>query len=111
MGKENRQVAEVSGNVLATQANLDRIISRTGNVVHQASFYMEHDFGGTKKVKSIRLKGPSEPGGDWLVVVSVDIDGYAMVGFHRDISMQAALEGSLQRILNGGIKWKDDEYA
>ena len=49
---------------------------------------------------------------DVLVTVAAeDDDGRRIVGFHADEDAYEALRGCLERIANGQMKWRPDEYS
>lgn len=63
------------------------------------------------EVVSLRVRFPENEDGDYLVTVrAVTEEGYR-VGFHGAETFQDALTGVLNRLYNGKMKWKEDEYA
>lgn len=102
---------EIPGNTIATAAMVDRIITKTGDVIHKTSFTLERWWEVDTRVKAIRFKNKGEPGVGWLVVITIDTREGPKVAFHEGDTFQSALEGMCKRILNGSLKWKDDQYA
>lgn len=102
---------EVPGNVLATAAMTERILSKTGLAVHQAAYSlerMEHD-GNT--IKAIRFMAKGGATGEWLAVITAVGEGGAVVAFHSGEGLTQVIEGTMNRLNNGSLKWKADEYA
>jgi len=63
------------------------------------------------ELRDIRLKAPSEEEGEWFVVVRAVLEGDPFVGFHNAFSAGDALRGAINRILNGKMKWRSDDYG
>lgn len=102
---------EVPGNVLATVAMTERILTKTGHVVHMANHSIERLEEGGEHVKAIRLTSRGRAAGEWLAIVTLSTSEGEFVAFHSGDGFQQTLEGTCQRIINGSLKWKEDEYA
>lgn len=63
------------------------------------------------RLVALKLRAPMEDSAEYLVVVSAYVDGRAMVGFSAGSTIMEALLICSRRILNGSIKWKEDQYA
>jgi hypothetical protein len=68
---------------------------------------------GPDEVRITRIKVilPARAPGETLVVVQGKIEETALVAFHRGDTSAEALAGALNRYHNGGLKWREDEYA
>lgn len=106
-----RNEIEVPGSVLATQANIERIMSKTANLLHWAGGVLDQPDVTGFHLKQIRIKCDLKGGGGWMAVVTALTPNGDQVAFHRGDDFREALEGVLSRIRNGSLKWKDDEYA
>lgn len=62
-------------------------------------------------IRSLRFKLPTEDDPRYLVVIKADTEQGSVVGFHGDDGFAATLQGTLNRLRNGSIKWKVDEYG
>lgn len=57
------------------------------------------------------FRGPQEPGGEILVVLrAIYHDGTKVVAFHSAYSLGDCVKGIADRLRNGSLKWKPDEY-
>lgn len=63
------------------------------------------------ELRDIRLKAPPEEEGEWFVIVRAVVQGDPFVGFHSAYSAGDALRGAVNRVLNGTMKWKADDYG
>lgn len=61
--------------------------------------------------KGMKIKSPQYPGGDFFVIVQVEVDGVAMVGFHSAGSLEGLLSSLKGKLANGKIKLQEDKYA
>jgi len=110
MGKD-KQYAEVPGNVLATQAEIERTLAATGSSVHMLDHLVAALFDEGVQIKAIRLKLPEAKYGEVMAVVTMEAEGVGYVGFHVDTSVANTLRGVSSRLKNRSFKWKEDEYA
>lgn len=102
---------EVSGNVLATQANIERHMARLAGSVHKADALMRGELGAAPHIRGIKFKAPTVDHGVWFVVVQAYIEDAPVVAFHSGSSFVEALEGTCNRLLNSSLKWKEDMYG
>jgi len=66
---------------------------------------------GGAAVHRVKVILPRVAHGETMVVISAIVDNVPVVGFHRAEGAREALAGALNRLHNGDIKWKEDEYA
>lgn len=102
---------EVPGNVLATAAMTERILARTGLSVHKATYRMEVMLEEGIEITAIKFRATAGPTGEWLAIVTARTENNGVVAFHSGTSFAECLEGVCNRIVNGSLKWKEDEYA
>lgn len=62
-------------------------------------------------VTSMSVRFPTEESDDFLVTVRMITDTDKVVGFHGGASFHEALRGTLNRLANGTMKWRHDDYA
>lgn len=110
MSNNNRDV-EVSGNVIATQANLEREIAKAGNAVHTMAYLHNLHIQEGVYVRSLRFKAPSDGFGEWLGILSITRPEGNFVAFHRATSLPECVVGMVNRYRNGSLQWKEDDYA
>ena len=69
-------------------------------------------WGGDVDVSGVKIKLGGADGMESLVIVTGrNGDGLPVVAFHSALGGLDALAGALNRLANGGLKWKEDEYA
>lgn len=107
----NKKNIEVPGNILATQASVDRVMRRAGGALYKIENSSERLREEGISVESIRLKMPAEQDGEILLVITASTESGGIVAFHRQAGIAACLEGLSSRLDNGSLKWKEDEYA
>lgn len=62
-------------------------------------------------IKRISILPSSPVRGDFLLVATAFYEGEHVVCFQQGFSLEEVLMGFLNRLQNGSLKWKDDEYA
>lgn len=102
---------EVPGNVLATAALTERILSKTGHSVHMAGHAMSNMEQNGLSILRISFKATGSVDGSWLAIISASSENGSVVAFHSGDSFPSTLQGVCSRIVNGSLKWKEDEYA
>lgn len=102
---------EVPGNVLATAAMTERLLSKAGLALYQAANSMDRLHEEEIHITAIRFKPRGLEAGEWLAVVTAEMDGSAVVAFHSGDGFVTTVTGICNRIMNGSLKWKEDEYA
>lgn len=102
---------EVPGNVLATAAMTERILQKTGYVVHQSGYRMEAMEEEGIEITRISFKARGGPSGEWLAVVTAATENGSVVAFYSADSYPAAVEGVANKLMNGSFKWKEDQYG
>ncbi len=102
---------EVPGNILASAALTDRILTKVGLAVHMSQHTMERMSEEGMVVIRITFKAGSGVHADWLAIIAVKTEGGGIVAFHSAPSFPATVEGLCHRVNNGSLKWKEDQYA
>ncbi len=70
-----------------------------------------HAYTGEVEIHSVRVRlGILDQLESLCVVIGTNADGLPVVGFNSALSPGEALMGALNRIENGQMKWKEDEY-
>ncbi len=62
-------------------------------------------------VTRVSVRAPDVPGGEYFVVVNAVVEGQRSVGFGSGMDVISALGGTVARITNGTMKWREDDYA
>jgi len=79
-------------------ASLDRMVSR--------------HWSGEVDVTGLKLKLGNDTVVETLVILTgVWGDGTPVVAFHSAAPVSEAIAGAMRRLMNGTLKWKEDEYA
>lgn len=63
-------------------------------------------------ITGFTVRGPAVSGGEFLCVIrGIDEEGKAVVAFHSAFALPALVRGVEGRLVNGTLKWRDDQYA
>lgn len=90
-------------------AGYDRLCRRLGvNLEVLDTRLAQMDAEGVR-VQSITLRMPTGDKPECLVVVRADCDAGRMVAFHSAPTAWEAFNGTLERLYNRSIKWKEDQ--
>lgn len=85
---------------------------RAGRAVQYLSFCLEGERDISVELSGLTIRAPKEEGGEILVVLrGLDEEGAAVVAFHSAFSLDEALVGVENRLANGSLKWRIDEWA
>lgn len=109
MTKHHKQ--EVPSNVVATAAMTERILSKTGFALHSTDHRLDSMIDEGIVIKQISLKASAGPRGEWLAVVTADTENGSIVAFHSSEGFTTVVEGVCNRLINGSLKWREDQYA
>lgn len=64
-----------------------------------------------QRIVKVVIKGPEYYGGEFFSIVAADGDnGEPLVAFHTAESLAGVLVGLGNRVRNGSLKWRADEY-
>lgn len=105
------QVKEMPGDTISSQAMFDRMLGKLGASLYTFDGRFSRDNMGGIALKAIRFKAPHAPTGEWLAVVTAWQDQVEVVAFHKDASFVECVQGLMNRLNNGSLNWKVDEYA
>lgn len=62
-------------------------------------------------IREVRIRGPREEGGQVLCIIKAEDEHGRFVAFHAADSAVEAVRGTLERVENGSLKWKEDVWA
>lgn len=62
-------------------------------------------------IMSLKVRMPTEDHPECLVIVSAFKEGLRLVGFNTSDSPAEAIKGAIQRIENGTMVWREDNYS
>ena len=88
-----------------------QLAERAGTVLITADRHLDTLLDKGVDVTAMRIKMPVEEGNDYFVIVQARVEGVASVGFHGSDTFAEAVVGALNRLYNGSISWREDEYA
>lgn len=101
----------VPGNARASQAAFDRQVYKLGETLLSIDSII-HDYAKSgNQITGIRFKGPNTYGADWMVIITAVFDEKYVVAFVFGDSIAVCMKTLVNKIRNGGLKWKDDQYA
>ena len=102
--------SSVPGNVLASQAIIQREAMKLALAVDRVDHKVHYDDDAPLWLTGMRVKFPVNEGGEYLVVMRGEEVDRGVVAFHAATSLREALRGAFERFMNGSLKWKTDEY-
>lgn len=111
MSRKPQNQHDVAGNALASAQNYARAMVRHGETIEYMERICDNYFDDDIEVDSLRVRAPRERAGEWLVIVKAWHGNKPMVAFHSALSFAEALIGTINRMRNKSLKWKEDEYA
>lgn len=106
-----RHNTEVPGNVLATQANIDRIMQRLAGTIYQADELVLSNPDEAFYIKALRFRAPPEGRGEWLVITTAMKDEVNVVFFVSGDTFVSCLQAVCSKLVHGDVRWKEDQYA
>lgn len=62
-------------------------------------------------VTDIRVRLPNDENGDYLTIIKAQGETGGVVGFGSGLTFGEALAGTLERLYNGSLRWKEDQYG
>lgn len=98
----------VPGNVLASQAMIERTLQRTGLLMHQLEESFVSWDGQDVVIKSLQVRAAHGIGGEWLGIIKVSGPEGDLVAFQSGMSFIEVLQGISARAHNGSIKFRPD---
>jgi len=101
---------EVPGNVIATQAAYAKFVDRAGQGWIEFVGAVQNLAARGVLVDRVTMKGEWHNGGDMLVVLAARTEAGYMVAFHNVEDPSTMWVALANRIKNGSLKWRDDEY-
>jgi hypothetical protein len=102
---------EEAGNSRESTLAYERQMVRMAQQFVRFDTMIERLFDNDMEISGMSIRVPSGEGEDYFVVVRARIGNDAKVGFNSDATFAGALRGTLARIENGSMRWKDDDYA
>lgn len=109
--KEEKAKYDVPGATAISAALVQREMLKLANSIYVTQGRIDSQFDGNMMVKSIKIRLPNAPGGDYMAVITADTTEGSKVSFHGGSSLPDVLRGLCERLNNGRLKWRDDEYA
>lgn len=102
---------DVDGNAMESQRQHDHFIYSVGlswmSMVSALKRLENRGF----YVHRITMRGIEGDGGEILLILAADTDEGAFVAFHQVDSLETVWKSLTNRIENGSLKWKPDEFA
>ena len=90
----------------------DAMFTKIGSSLSRLDHIDSSGWRGNVELRGLSLRVPQQVGGEWLVVIrGLDHEGGPVVAFHSALGGAEALAGAVERMSNGSLKWKPDDYA
>jgi len=102
--------SDVPGNPVSSAALMDREMLKRARWLYLVSSYCEREGEQDIRIRSIRIKVPEGGRGEYLGVVTADTETASLVAFHVGDDLVGCLSGLCTRIMNGSLKWREDEF-
>lgn len=84
---------------------------KTGRAIEGLQVMCAAGWSGQVQLTGFRVRAPTEENAEYLLVVwGDDHEGAPVVGFHGSTDLLELFVGGLNRIRNGTMKWRPDEY-
>lgn len=77
----------------------------------EVSGRLEHWWSEGFDLKGIRVRPPADAYSEWLVTITAVREGEPLVAFTTSDELGSALHLALARLMNGSLKWQEDQYA
>jgi len=106
-----RKIEEHDGQALAAARSYAAEMVRIGEAVSGFEHLLDRLDEANIMIASVRVKVPLGDEVDYLIIVRARQEGRGVVGFHAGTTLRETLVGTIARLSNGSMKWKDDEYA
>lgn len=102
---------EVPGDSVTSAANYARAMVRLAEAIvdfeRQADRLAETDL----FIQSMTIRLPSYDRAEYLLVLRGTTPDGAVVAFHNAPTLWETIEGTVNRLKNGSLKWKEDQYG
>lgn len=91
---------------------IEQIKEKGGSALILVSRYMEYGTGDPALfITKITIKAPKNQNDDYFVIVNAVCGGEHLVAFGSGQDATGAISATMNRIANGSIKWREDEFA
>jgi len=107
----SRKDSTGSGNPARHNISLDKQLIGYGTALVRGSNAIGTNAERGIFIKAFRLVLKDPDLDEWLVVITASTENGQIVAFHGGTSMIEAFTSALNRLVNGSLKWKEDEYA
>lgn len=107
----NQDRPEVPGNVLATMAQVDRIMHSFASAVYKADGYYLGSFPDNFRPKLLKFKAPAVSGGEWLCIITAWVMDEPVVAFVSGPDFPTTLKVLCTKLTQGSLDWRRDEYS
>jgi len=111
MKKQGRQGRDVPGNTVASQAMFDGWVHDVGKGWLDLLRACEAEAKAGRLITRITIRGVVTQGAGLLVILAASGDDGATVAFHNVDEVSTMWRGLANRMRNGSLKWRPDEYA
>jgi hypothetical protein len=105
-----RMDGEVPGNALASAQAFTRGLLRQAETISLFEHSVERLEDDDTWVRSLSIRLPDGVRTSYLIVARADTPEGAVVAFHDAPQLLEALGGFCERLRNGSLRWKPDEY-
>lgn len=111
MKRGRKGEVEVPGDAVASAAAFERQLVRYGKALYDFERavwkYEEDDI----YIDSIRFRSPAGPDGEVLAIVKAYAGNAPVIAFHSGTPFAECVFGTITRMTNKSLKWREDKYA
>lgn len=88
------------------------LTAAAGKALMELGFVMAGTWDWSVAVTGFSVRAPQSPGGDFLITIrALDHEGGPVVAWHGSPELGNAIQGLHNRLRNGSLKWRADEWA
>lgn len=109
MSTKNGQ--DIPGNAMGSAALHQRMLMASGRKLQQLEHSLENVMDEGVRINRITFKCGGDVRGSWLAIVTAVTAEGPIVTFHSAEGIVSTIEGLSNKLRNGSLKWKEDEYA
>lgn len=102
---------DIQGNSVASAAAFHRELAKIGDQVMRCESIVERLDGEGIWVYAINIRFPDDDHAEYLAIVKANTEKGKQVAFHGASTLAETVRGTLARLQNGTLKFREDSYG